>query len=127
MSQELHHLFNAIRQDKLEQVKVAIKDNKALVNTKDDKNNTPLIVAAEHGNTGIVNALVKHGAHVNYQIPEKKLTPLMVAVQKGNVDTVNYLLENGADKTIVDALGNTALEYAKQQKKQDLIDAIEKH
>ncbi len=126
MSRKLHHLFDAIREDKLDQVKVAIRDNQSLINAQDEKGTTPLIVAAEHGNTGIVNALVKNGAHVNYQMPEKKLTALIVAVQKGNVDTVNYLLENDADKTLVDAQGNTALEYAKQQKKQDLIDALEK-
>ncbi|OQA36320.1 MAG: Ankyrin repeats (3 copies) [Candidatus Dependentiae bacterium ADurb.Bin331] len=125
MSKELHHLFNAIRTDHLNQVEVAIKDNQSLINTKDDKGNTSLIIAAEHGNTGIVNTLVKHGAHLNYQTPEKKQTALMIAVQFGNIDTAKYLVENGADITLVDSQKKTALDYAQQQQNQLLIKILQ--
>lgn len=126
MSKELQHLFKVINEDHIEQLNAALKHDRLLANAKDDKGNSALIVAAEHGNTGIVNSLIKHGAHINYKTPEKLFTPLMAAVQKGNLDTVKYLLENGADKTITDSHGNTALWYAEQNKQQNIIDLLQK-
>lgn len=122
MSKELHHLFNAITKKDLKQIHVAIKDNQSLINAKDDKGNTALTIAADHGNVEAVNTLVKHGAHINYQIPGKLFTPLMLAVTKGHNEVVKYLLINGADKNIVDAHGKTALDHAQEGKKQPIID-----
>ena len=124
MSKELHHLFNAIKEHRLEQVKVVIKNDQALVNTKDDKGHTALVIAAECGTTGIIECLLKHGAHINYQLPPHNYTPLVIAIRAGKADVVKYLLESGADIQSVDHQGKNALWHAQQQKNQDIIALI---
>ncbi len=121
MSIELHHLFKAIKEHRLDQVKVAIKNDQALVNTKDDKQHTALTIAAECGTTGIIDDLLKHGAHINYQLPPHKYTPLIIAVRAGQLDIVKYLLSHGANIQLTDDQGKTALWHAQQQKQQDII------
>ncbi len=121
MSKELHHLFKAIKEHRLEQVKVAIKNDQAIVNAKDDKGHTALIVAAEFGTTGIIDDLLKHGAHINYQLSPHLYTPLIIAIRAGQADIVKYLLDMGADVGSVDAQGKNALWHAQQQKQQKII------
>jgi uncharacterized protein len=127
MSKILHHLFKAIKDDHLEQVKTAISNSHPLVNTQDDKGVTALLVAAEHGNSAIVDTLIKHNAHINYQLPEKLYTPLMIAAKSGHIDIVKYLLKHGADPHKTDHEGKNALWYAEQSKHphhQDIITLI---
>ncbi len=126
MSKELMHLFKAIKDHHLGQVKIAIVHDKSLVNTKDDKGNVSLLVAAEYGNENIIDALVKHGAHINYQLPIKLHTALILAAKAGNFANVDYLLKHGADVNKTDEHGKTALSYAQENKQQKIIDLLEK-
>lgn len=125
MSKELYHLFQAIQDDKLDQVKVAIKDHRALINATDDKGKTALYIAAEHGMIDAVNTLVKHGAHINHQVGKTLYTPLIIAVIKGNIEVVKYLIENGADIHVTDAHGKTALMYAQDNNLQKIITLLQ--
>jgi ankyrin repeat protein len=125
MSKELHHLFKAIKEHRQEQVKVAIKNDQAMVNAKDDKGHTALIVAAEFGTTGIIDDLLKHGAHINYQLSPHLYTPLIIAIRAGHADIVKYLLDMGADVGSVDAQGKNALWHAQQQKQQKIIAMVQ--
>lgn len=127
MSKELLHLFKVIQEDRLEQLKATILHDPSLINAKDYQGKTALIIAAEHGSTASINALIKHGAHINYKVPEKDYTALMVAAKHGHLDSVKYLLENGADVTIKDMHGKTALDYAQQSKKQDVTNLVQKY
>lgn len=121
MSKELHHLFKAIKEHRQEQVKAAVKNDQALVNAKDDKGHTALIIAAEYGTTGIIDDLLKHGAHINYQAPHHLYTPLIIAVRAGQIDIAKYLLDHGAKSESVDAQGNNALWHAQQNNQQGII------
>ena len=121
MSKELHHVFKAIKEHRLEQVKVAIKNDQSLANTKDDKGHTALSIAAECGTTGIIDYLLKHGAHINHQVPPHSYTPLIIAIRAGKADIVKYLLDSGADFRCNDDQGKDALWHAQQQKQQDII------
>lgn len=51
-------------------------------------------------------------------------TLLMLAAEKGNLYLVNYLMEQGCDKTMVDNYGKTALDYAMEEQRQDVIDLL---
>jgi ankyrin repeat protein len=126
MSKELHHLFQAIKEHRLEQVKAAIKNDQSLVNLKDDKGNIALIVAAEYGTTGIIDYLLKHDAHINYQLPPHHYTPLIVGIRAGRKDIVKYLLESGADINKVDDQDRNALWHAQQSQQQEIIDLLQK-
>jgi ankyrin repeat protein len=125
MSKETLHLFTAIKEKRLEQVKVALKNDQSLVNTKDSKGMTPLLLAAQGPDADIVDALIKHGAHINYQQPEKGSTALMLAAQNARLHIVKYLIARGADIMMKDNHGKTALDYAQQSKNKDLIELLE--
>lgn len=126
MSKALIHVFQAIKEHHLEQLKAAIKNDQSLVNLKDDKGNTALTIAAEYGTTGIIDYLLKHGAHINYQIPPHHYTPLIIAIRAGRKDIVKYLLESNADINKVDDQGKTALWHAEQKNIQDIINLLQK-
>ncbi|MBI2774876.1 ankyrin repeat domain-containing protein [Candidatus Dependentiae bacterium] len=121
MSKELLHLFSAIKQEHLEQVKVAIKNHPSLVNMKDDKGNTALLIAAQGKTTDILDTLIKHHASINYQHPKSGQTALMLAAQNGRLENVKYLLKHDANAEIKDAHGKTVADYAKDSDNKDLI------
>ena len=121
MHKELHHLFKAIKEHKLDQVKVAIKNEQSIVNYKDDKGQTALTEAAEYGTTAIIDHLVKHGAHIDYQLPPHNFTPLIIALNAGQFDNAKYLIDAGASKHALDVEGKNALWHAQKNKNQDII------
>ena len=54
------------------------------------------------------------------------LTPLHYAAGNGKVEIVKLLLLKGADTTMKDKKGNTVVDYAKQFRKTDVVEVIEK-
>jgi uncharacterized protein YecT (DUF1311 family) len=96
-----------------------------------------LMIAAAHGDTAAIGALVDTGAKVNQATPDRShdeileawrsirncarvprpddvngaQTPLMVAAQFGRLSVVERLLERGADKDMVDSRGYRAIDY----------------
>ena len=125
MSQELHHLFKAIKEDRHEQVKVALENDQSLANAKDNKGTTALMIAAETGNTGALDLLLRHNAHINYQFPEKGSIALMLAALNGNIDAVKFLLKWNAKVDVKDAQGQTAADYARQGNHQNIVDLLQ--
>ena len=53
------------------------------------------------------------------------LTYLMTAVQNRQVNVVRFLLENGVDPNIADDYGHTALDFAREDNNQALIELLE--
>jgi hypothetical protein len=87
--------------------------------------------AAQANQVDMVAHLIKLGADVN-QLDEAHVdplyswgTPLHHCVMRGAVDTASYLLESGADPTIQNRLGSTALDVAKAQRNDLLIQLLE--
>jgi len=58
---------------------------------------TPLMQAAESGNSNQVRALIRRGADVNATLPGWRHTALMLAAGKGHLEVVRALLAAGAD------------------------------
>lgn len=56
---------------------------------------TPLFVAAEKGDTELVESLISHGALLNLK-PEDIASPLWPAMDNGNIDLAKLLLRHGA-------------------------------
>ena len=67
----------------------------ANVNIKDDKGNTPLIVASYNGHKEIVSMLIKNKANLNDKNNEGD-TAIMEACKQKNIDIIAILIKNGA-------------------------------
>ncbi|KAH9513494.1 hypothetical protein Btru_033189 [Bulinus truncatus] len=70
-----------------------------------------LILATESGCVDTMEALLIHGADVNYSKPFHKrgTTALMIAIKSGNTEAVDILLSYGADINKKDEDGFTVL------------------
>lgn len=66
-------------------------------NGKDMRKPGPLHVAAEHGNVGVIQLLLKRGAKVNARRGPKLETPLHWAARATRKEAVEALLKGGAD------------------------------
>jgi hypothetical protein len=87
-----NQLFDAIKNNKLEEVKKSI-DGRANVNVK-RVSKTPIYLAVEKGNLEIVQVLLANGADVNVNLGLNGETPLYVAAQNGNIDIVKALIKH---------------------------------
>jgi ankyrin repeat protein len=81
------------------------------VNTSDAHGRTPLMEAAAHGHTAVVEALLGHAADVRAR-DRYGDNALLLAVRGGHPILVDRLLAAGADTNAADANGNTPLMVA---------------
>lgn len=89
-------------------------------NSQDSEGKTPLITAAETGDTAIVELLLDKGSDPNIQDKFGK-TALMRAAEKGHTKAVSTLLQNEHTKpNITDKFGKTALIYATDNSDTDI-------
>lgn len=96
-------IHDAARAGDLDKVKALIKENPALVASKDEKfGQTALHIAAFNDRKEVVEFLLANKADVNAK-SKNGSTPLHLAAGKGNKDIVELLLANGAQ---IDALDN---------------------
>lgn len=84
----------------------------SIVNTQNQKKETPLFHAVRNGKHKIIKLLLNKGADVNGKITAALLTPLMVAARSNDVEAIKILLEGGAKIDAVDKSGNTAFHFA---------------
>jgi ankyrin repeat protein len=78
------------------------------VNIRNRRGVTPLMEAADTGDTEAVAYLVRHSASIN-QSDDEGRTPLSLAAYRHYSDIVDFLLDNGADKEARDKSGRTPL------------------
>lgn len=64
-------------------------------NARDEMQNTPLIIAALHGNRIACEILIDHGADVNAKSNDQT-TPILAASDNDHSELFGYLLEKGA-------------------------------
>lgn len=81
------------------------------INSKTEKNETALHLAAAKGSIELVKDLVRLGAAVDLQ-DERGTSALMIALKNSKLDIANFLLYNGANPNIKDKEGCTPLHYA---------------
>jgi ankyrin repeat protein len=71
---------------------------------------TPLIAAADMGDTELTTMLLQHGADP-CRTGEGRETPLMVAARRGHLAVLELLLASGADPSARDWKGRTAEDH----------------
>jgi ankyrin repeat protein len=86
---------------------------------------TALTWAAGLGHNKVVHELIQAKADVNIADNES-WTALMRAVNNGNKEAMDQLLKAGADPRAVNQQGESILDIARMQGKDDVIDIIEK-
>jgi ankyrin repeat protein len=90
----------------------------AEVNGKNEKGQTPMLLAAERGHLSVIKILLNRGAAIDAgcDCPTSEgagWTPLMVAIVDGHDEVAEFLMEKGADMNRKNqATGETALELA---------------
>jgi ankyrin repeat protein len=103
------------------------------VNKKDKNGNTPLILAARHGDVAIVKALVTKGANVTMKNNDGDDALLALTnytmmgtgvLTEGHLKAAALLLDHGADPNSKTREGNTALVLATKLRKKDLVDLL---
>ena len=91
------NIFEAVRSDSLNSIKVLIDNNPKLVNDRDEQLRTPLHIAVLVNDLNIVKYLLDNGALVN-EGDNIKNTPLWyVAWRTGNLEVAKILVAKGAD------------------------------
>jgi ankyrin repeat protein len=94
--------------------------NQGLVDNRNTIGNTPLMEAARHGRTGVVEVLLQTGTSIDAQ-NTRGLTALMYAAVEGHTGLVEKLLEYGADPDIEDSNGDTALIMASRNGRKGVV------
>ena len=87
-----------------------------------------LLYAVMNGEAEIAELLLNNGADPD--LPEREFgVPIlhMVVLYGGSTELVDLLLQKGIDVNAKGRRGKTALDLAKQFKKQEMIDLLKKH
>ena len=84
---------------------------------------TALHYASTGGHAKVVQLLLDSHAYIDASSPNGS-TPLMMAARYGSVDVVKLLLEAGADPLIKNSIGLTAVDFAAQVQRDDVVAVI---
>lgn len=92
-------LFNAIRSGEADQVKMILNENPALIQEKDPRGSTPLLLATYYGFIDIAEELMQWDGAINAKDASGN-TALMGVCFKGYPEIAKLLIEKGADVNI---------------------------
>ncbi|MFZ4285777.1 ankyrin repeat domain-containing protein [Variovorax sp. HJSM1_2] len=83
----------------------------------------PLHYAATNGHVAVMQLLLDENAYIDAESPNKT-TPLMMAASYGSTEAVKFLLEAGADPTLKNEKNLSALDFAQKASRPDAIELI---
>lgn len=104
-------ILKACRNCNAEPILTFLLENGANVEDRDSINQTPLIIAAQHGCDKLVKKLLEAGANVHHTAEYSK-NALITATEENYPKIVRMLLEAGADPNVLNEDGETPMEIA---------------
>lgn len=84
---------------------------------------TPLCKAISENDIELVNKLISYGADLNGRT-RRGVTPLMIAARYNNAEIAKILITKGAKLSLVDDLGNSAMDHAKSSNATEVIEVL---
>lgn len=118
-------LINYIRSGQAGPLSDLLKKNPDLVNTRDERGFTPLVLATYLGQKEIAELLIDHGAEINAQDALGN-TALMGVCFKGSHELAEMLISKGADIHLTNHEGVDALSFAKNHNQEKIIQLLQK-
>lgn len=116
-------LVDAIRKDDGAKALGLLRDHPTLVNNRDGKGDTPLIVAIRRGDSDWTAYLLKAGADADAAAKDGD-TPLIAATRNDMQDAIGWLMAAGARIDASNKLGETALIIAVQARNTRVVRAL---
>ena len=107
---QVKNVFDVARKGTITEIEAIYKQNPELINTVNDNNATPLILACYRNNEAVALYLSDKVANINYNFGMG--TALMAAIMSGNKIIIEKLISKKADLDQTDTQGKTALIYA---------------
>lgn len=114
-------IFESIRYNHIDIVKLQINDNN--INVTTPIGDTPLLVACKHGNSDIALFLIEYGVDVNAR-NDKIETALMYACKNNLIEVVKILVKLNVDVNIQNEDDITALMFAAKEDNIDIINIL---
>jgi ankyrin repeat protein len=103
--------FNEIRNGNFDEVRAMLKKNPLLLDSKDQRGSTPLILSTYYDQEEITDLLLEWGAKIDAKDASGN-TALMGVCFKGFTDTAKKLIDKGVSVNERNTMGATCLIYA---------------
>lgn len=116
-------LFTAIREGRADHVRTMLAAQPVLLQSRDARGSTPLVLATYLGNLDVTKALVDAGADLDARDAAGN-SPLMGVAFKGDAAVADYLIAQGARVDTRNFTGGTALTFAAMFNRTAMVDLL---
>ncbi len=117
------NIFDAIRSEDLKTVKAVLSNQPELLNTKNDRGSSPILLAAYLGAVEITKYILSLKPEVD-AVDASGNTALMGVAFKGSTNIAKLLIEAGADVNAKNTQNSTALIYAATFGQKEIINLL---
>ena len=119
------NVFDVARSGTVDEMKTLVSQNPDIINSKNERGFTPLILACYRGNTEVAKYLIDNVKDLDYLSQEG--TALSSLCINYNKELVEKLLDKNANPNLHDSFGNTPLLWAVKRNNLELVSILLKH
>ena len=123
---DIESFFNEIRNGNLEGVKSYLQKDPELLEIRDQRGSTPLVLAAYYNHLEMADHLLEKGAGVDHKDGSGN-TALMGACFKGYTEMAERLIAAGANLNTPNGMGGSCLIFAVTFNKEKMADLLIAH